>query len=668
MMDSPEIKARVSTETILAHYGSVQDAHGHWKCIFPERHTNGDQHPSVTVKNGRASCWSQKCFEGADQFELVRIKESLSRFQDLGRRVCEIGGIQTEITPRKVVAEYDYQDSDGGLLYQVVRYEPKAFAQRRPDGDGGYVYNMHGVKRVLYRLPALLANPDADVVIHEGEKAVDAAIAANFPGCHTTTVGGADNAALTDLSALVGRQVIICPDHDEAGERYGKDLGRLALEAGALSVRLLRLPGLPEKGDVVEWLANGGTKDEFAGLLKQADIASPPEKSAESIHNTGIPWTCSLDLLTREPPPTAWLIHGVLPREAVVLFSGREGTMKSWLALDWARSVADGEPWLDRQAEAGGVLYVDAEMPGHLFQQRLQAIGGSKNLSVWRWQDQSFPTMLDDSRLIEASRCFDLIIIDTLRRFMQDLKENTSDDMAKITDSLRQLTRCGATVIAIHHALKDDEKSGYRGSTELGAGVDITLDVVKSNKDGEETLRFSASKTRFAEDPRLTVGVQRGSARPVFRDVSGEADQTKQAARADDLKKLQATIVDLTTRLGRKPNQSEIVTEAKDRSLGGRNMIIGWLRQGQGSYWTGVADGRSLVYETLQPTSTYLPVYPSRVEGPVNRSGDDCTTSSIYLPIYGDMREDRLNNTNHDPSESDLPVDSIEEEELDLTS
>ena len=223
MMDSPEIKARVSTETILAHYGSVQDAHGHWKCIFPERHTNGDQHPSVTVKNGRASCWSQKCFEGADQFELVRIKESLSRFQDLGRRVCEIGGIQTEITPRKVVAEYDYQDSDGGLLYQVVRYEPKAFAQRRPDGDGGYVYNMHGVKRVLYRLPALLANPDADVVIHEGEKAVDAAIAANFPGCHTTTVGGADNAALTDLSALVGRQVVICPDHDEAGERYGKD-------------------------------------------------------------------------------------------------------------------------------------------------------------------------------------------------------------------------------------------------------------------------------------------------------------------------------------------------------------------------------------------------------------------------------------------------------------
>ena len=109
--------------------------------------------------------------------------------------------------------------------------------------------------------------------------------------------------------------------------------------------------------------------------------------------------------------------------------------MKSWLALDWARSVADGEPWLDRQAEAGGVLYVDAEMPGHLFQQRLQAIGGSKNLSVWRWQDQSFPTMLDDSRLIEASRCFDLIIIDTLRRFMQDLKENTSDDMAKITEA-----------------------------------------------------------------------------------------------------------------------------------------------------------------------------------------------------------------------------------------
>src|SRR6476620_10954754 len=36
----------------------------------------------------------------------------------------------------KVVVEYDYVDEAGELLYQVVRFQPKDFRQRRPDGNG----------------------------------------------------------------------------------------------------------------------------------------------------------------------------------------------------------------------------------------------------------------------------------------------------------------------------------------------------------------------------------------------------------------------------------------------------------------------------------------------------------------------------------------------------
>ena len=53
---------------------------------------------------------------------------------------------------RKVVAAYSYTDENGKPLYDVLRYEPKGFSQRRADGT----WNLNGVRRVLYRLPTLL--------------------------------------------------------------------------------------------------------------------------------------------------------------------------------------------------------------------------------------------------------------------------------------------------------------------------------------------------------------------------------------------------------------------------------------------------------------------------------------------------------------------------------
>ena len=54
---------------------------------------------------------------------------------------------------KRIVSTYDYTDAAGELLYQVVRYTPKGFAQRRPDGAGGWKWNLQGATRVPYRLP-----------------------------------------------------------------------------------------------------------------------------------------------------------------------------------------------------------------------------------------------------------------------------------------------------------------------------------------------------------------------------------------------------------------------------------------------------------------------------------------------------------------------------------
>jgi putative DNA primase/helicase len=106
-------------------------------------------------------------------------------------------------TKKKIVATYAYEDEHNQALYEAVRFEPKSFRQRRPDGKGGWLWNMKGVRRVVYHLPDIrvrLSDPECithrrehnlvdDVFVVEGEKDVDRLWRQGFVA--TTSVGGA---------------------------------------------------------------------------------------------------------------------------------------------------------------------------------------------------------------------------------------------------------------------------------------------------------------------------------------------------------------------------------------------------------------------------------------------------------------------------------------------
>jgi hypothetical protein len=196
--------------------------------------------------------------------------------------------------PRRIVATYDYCDEAGALLYQTVRYEPKDFRQRRPGGPAaGWIYNLDGVRRVLYRLPELMAT-DGPVWIVEGEKDADALWRLGLVA--TTRAMGAKSPWLPDYSAaLHGRDAYIVPDNDQAG-RDGAAMvaGHLVTAAGVRSLRIVRLHGLPEHGDVSVWLADRPGWNDVA--LAQALIAaarwhgyrlSPPDYFAPGTANAG---------------------------------------------------------------------------------------------------------------------------------------------------------------------------------------------------------------------------------------------------------------------------------------------------------------------------------------------------------------------------------------------
>ncbi|CAM4016216.1 hypothetical protein VRRI112168_10795 [Vreelandella rituensis] len=171
----------------------------------------------------------------------------------------------------RIVETYDYADEDGTLLFQAVRMEPKSFRQRRPDGNG-WKWSVKGVRQVPYRLPDLLANQDAPVFVVEGEK--DADRLAKLGLLATCNAGGAGKWTNAHSEPLANRRVIVLPDSDVAGRDHAEKV-RASLEAVGAQVRVVALAGLPEKGDVSDWLDSDGSKEALLELLKSRDYDLP---------------------------------------------------------------------------------------------------------------------------------------------------------------------------------------------------------------------------------------------------------------------------------------------------------------------------------------------------------------------------------------------------------
>jgi hypothetical protein len=195
------------------------------------------------------------------------------------RKLAEHLGMEVP-TMQEFEATYDYKDRDGKLLYQQTRRPGKEFRFRRPDGKGGWIWNLHGVGQVLYRLPELVAHPDKSVFIVEGEK--DADRLAREGLLATTNPSGAGKWKKEYSQTLKGRDVVILPDNDEPGKTHGQEVAK-SLHGIAKSVKVVDLPGLSEKGDVSDWLEAGHTVEELQALVSQTPEWLPQAQDDERI-------------------------------------------------------------------------------------------------------------------------------------------------------------------------------------------------------------------------------------------------------------------------------------------------------------------------------------------------------------------------------------------------
>ncbi|GMB01862.1 phage/plasmid primase, P4 family [Pelosinus sp. IPA-1] len=189
---------------------------------------------------------------------------------------------------KRIVATYDYCDKEGRLLYQALRFEPKGFYQRRPDGKGGWINNLDGVELVPYQLTALLIGIEQGnkVYIVEGEKDVHTL---QQIGLTATCNSGGAGKWKQEHSVYIpeGAEVIILPDNDPPGQEHAEMVTSQLLSRGC-RVRVVNLPDLPPKGDVTDWLQVGHTKDELLQLVSNTEYITECVRVVEQSHVSNI--------------------------------------------------------------------------------------------------------------------------------------------------------------------------------------------------------------------------------------------------------------------------------------------------------------------------------------------------------------------------------------------
>ena len=345
----------------LARLNGVRRSGKGFKALCP---AHPDRNPSLSVRetNGRILV---KCFAGCST-----------------KDVCEALGIEMDDlvsedrSAKHIAAKYPYTDEHGKLLYQKVRFDPKEFQLRRPNGRGRWSFSLGDVRRVLYRLPEVLAAQE--ILIVEGEKDADAGRAIGFA---STTSGAAGSWREEFSDQLRGKRITIVADGDETGRRDAQKVAR-SLFGKAEFVKLLELPGAK---DLFDWIEHGGKREALLQLIENTAGWQPPQTDGSAVLdgvNAYIRRFVSLSL-SQARVAALWVVHTyafaaayATPYLAITSVEKQSGKTRLLEVLETLVANA----WLTGRVTAAVLTRkIDAEQPTLLLDESDAAFGGDKD-------------------------------------------------------------------------------------------------------------------------------------------------------------------------------------------------------------------------------------------------------------------------------------------------
>ena len=279
---------------------------------------------SLSIDLAKGTWFDHEANVGGGVFDLIK-RQGHEQPAAWLRREGLLATPQVVGRPRpRIVEAYPYCDENGELLFQVVRYDPKRFAQRRPDGRGGWIWNLQDTRRVPYLLPNLVkaVTDDETIYIPEGEKDVNSLRAIGFAA--TTNPGGCKKWRDEYSEYLRGADVVVLLDNHAEGREHG-DQVVASLRGIARRIRILDIgkhwSDCPVKGDVSDWLTAGGSAEklrEMAAALPDVSATADNHRSATAqpreVWGDSATWPepdmAVLRLHRRPPPPLPLQVFG----------------------------------------------------------------------------------------------------------------------------------------------------------------------------------------------------------------------------------------------------------------------------------------------------------------------------------------------------------------------
>jgi putative DNA primase/helicase len=385
-------------------------------------------------------------------------------------------------------AVYPYVDRKGHLSYEKVRFPGKKFKVRRPDGKGGHIWNLDGIRLLLYNLPAALKA--SAVFITEGEKDADRLNALfdkrmsaerRHRFAATTNSGGAGQWNAADGKLLEGKRVYVLEDNDEAG-RKRSEIILASVHPWAKKVKLIRLPGLKPKGDVSDWLLRH-TAREFFAVLRRAEKWRP--EAENTAREEGVVYPDLVCLADVPPSAVTWLWEPYIPLGMLTMVSGDPGVGKTYIGYSIAAELTRGRRLDGSSCRRANVVCLTVEnAAAEVVRPRFEMLGGdvqrffllAGTVQMNDGKEQRGAITLHDIALLDetlAKTHARLVIIDPIQSYFgAKVDMHRSNETRPLLDGLAKLAeKHDCAILLLRHVSK---QSGGRAIHRGLGSIDLT--------------------------------------------------------------------------------------------------------------------------------------------------------------------------------------------------
>lgn len=463
-----------------------------------------DKNPSLSVnlKSGAYHCHA--CGAKGDVFNFLQARYALT-FPQAVQKLAEFAGVSFAAPvahlerKSKELPEcpfdwnnpthtYTYFYPGGAQAFDILRCEKEGYrkAIRQSAGfdeRGNRLKGLNGAELCLYNLHSYHDRPGLDkssfVVIVEGENKAEALIGLGVPA--TCNSGGAGKWKDDYSAYLKGKAVVILPDNDKAGKEHALQVAA-SVFSHAESVKIVELPGLPEKGDIIDWFKMpGNDKERLQALMNDAPEWKPEQPTAQSVAFISVETLVKMDL-----PPREHILYPIIPEQGSAMLFAPRGIGKTYLGMSMAHASATGSSLFGSQAgpkyyaaKARRVLYLDGEMALVDLQKRIRGIVG-ENMPLPGYFNILNPEMLPVDEIMpnfstpkgqewldKQLEGIELLVLDNLSCLCGSGRENETESWLPVQKWILQLRRRGISVLIIHHAGKNGEQRGTSAREDI---------------------------------------------------------------------------------------------------------------------------------------------------------------------------------------------------------